>query len=139
MSDKPTVPPGSLPPEPIMKDLAEASVDQAQSIQALLEAFDDFTVKVFPGSIRGIHQGIAAGFKAIDVRIDEVHAKFDTFVEKYDRRLDRVERDIGALTADIGALTADIGKLDRRMGSLAQEIDRVKIGSSDEGRPPHTS
>jgi len=129
-NDKPTLPPGaSQPPDsaPAAQELAKAVVDQSQSMQSLINAFEDFTKKIFPGSIRGIHKGIGDGFKSIHDRVDDMNVKIDAVAEKYDRR-------IGWLEENFGELAADVGELARHVEALAEDIEKMKIERSSDGR-----
>lgn len=134
-NDKPTLPPGeSQPPEsgPATRELAQAVLDQSQSMQSLISAFEDFTTKTFPGSVRGIHSGIAEGFKSLEARVDDINVKIDTVAEKYDRR-------IGWLEESFGSLAADVGELARHVEALAEDIEKMKIERSSDGRSAEPS
>jgi len=134
-NDKPTTPPGaSYPPDsvPAAQELATAVVDQSQSMQSLINAFEDFTNKIFPGSVKGIHKGIADGFKSLQDRVDDMNVKIDTVAEKYDRR-------IGWLEENFGELAADVGELARHVEALAEDIEKMKIERSSDGRPHQPS
>lgn len=134
-SDTPTVPPNATsnpPAGPVAKDLAEALLEQSQSLQALIEGFEDFTKTTFPGSIKGIHTGIAAGFQGIDARIDELDAKIDTVTERHEKRMDWLEENFGHLAADVGELA-------RHVEALAEDIERMKIERSSNERSTQSS